>query len=129
MARTILLESEVAKNFWAETVSTACYISNRVHLRLSLGKSPYELYKGRKPNISYFHPFGIRYTLASAYQKSRACSVEQELGTPQEWKEVLPSTGVLCKSLDLLIQRDSIASCMGAAGVENSTLGTRCAVQ
>ncbi|KAI4370459.1 hypothetical protein MLD38_018812 [Melastoma candidum] len=58
MARTMLLESEVAKNLWVEAVSTACYISNRVHLRSSLGKTPYELYKGWKPNISYFHPFG-----------------------------------------------------------------------
>ena len=60
MARTMLLESEVAKNLWAEAVSTACYTSNRVHLRYSLGKTPYELYKGRKPNISYFHPFGSK---------------------------------------------------------------------
>ncbi|KAI4367203.1 hypothetical protein MLD38_022966 [Melastoma candidum] len=48
---------------------------------------------------------------------------------PPEWKEVLSSTGELCRSLDLLIQRDSRASCAGAARAENFTLGTRCAVQ
>ena len=36
----------------------ACYILNRVSLRPILKKTPYELYKGRKPDISYFHIFG-----------------------------------------------------------------------
>ncbi|KAI4320643.1 hypothetical protein MLD38_034101 [Melastoma candidum] len=61
MARTMMLENEVAKNLWAEAISTTCYNSNRVHLRHSIGKTPYELYKGRMPNISYFHPFGSKY--------------------------------------------------------------------
>ena len=60
---------------------------------------------------------------------SRACRVEQELGTPPEWKEFLPSTGVLCRSLERLIQRVSKAGCVEANGSENSTLGTGCAVQ
>ena len=31
---------------------------NRVTIRAILKKTPYELWKGRKPNISYFHAFG-----------------------------------------------------------------------
>ena len=37
---------------------TACYILNRVSIRKVLNKTPYELWKDRKPNISYFHIFG-----------------------------------------------------------------------
>ena len=46
------------KHFWAEAVNTSCYVKNRIYLRPLLIKTTYELFKGRKPNISYFHQFG-----------------------------------------------------------------------
>ncbi|KAK2428124.1 putative mitochondrial protein [Trifolium repens] len=58
MARTMIDESNVEKYFWAEAINTACYILNRVSIRKVLNKTPYELWKDRKPNISYFHIFG-----------------------------------------------------------------------
>ena len=58
MARTMINETNVAKIFWAEAINTACYIQNRISIRPILEKTPYELWKNRKPNISYFHPFG-----------------------------------------------------------------------
>ena len=51
-------ESNVEKYFWAEAINTSCYIINRVSIRKILNKTPYELWKNRKPNISYFHVFG-----------------------------------------------------------------------
>lgn len=51
-------ETNMAKYFWEEAVNTACYIHNRVFIRLILCKTPYELWKKKKPNISYFHTFG-----------------------------------------------------------------------
>jgi transposase InsO family protein len=58
MARTMLNEINIAKHFWAEVVNTACYIQNRICIRPILNKTPYELWKNSKPNISYFHRFG-----------------------------------------------------------------------
>src|SRR3954466_3839536 len=58
MARTMINETNMAKHFWAEVINTACYIHNRISIRPILNKTPYELWKNRKPNISYFHPFG-----------------------------------------------------------------------
>src|ERR1044072_7979031 len=58
MARTMIQETDMAKHFWAEAVNTACYIQNRISVRPILNKTPYELWKNKKPNISYFHPFG-----------------------------------------------------------------------
>ena len=58
MARSMLFENSVPKHFWAEAVNTACYVQNRILIRPILNKTPYELWKGRKPNISYFKPFG-----------------------------------------------------------------------
>jgi len=58
MAKTMLFKNSVPKHFWAEAVNTACYVQNRILIRPILNKTPYELWKGRKPNISYFKPFG-----------------------------------------------------------------------
>src|SRR3954467_14435507 len=58
MARTMINETNMAKHFWAEAINTTCYIQNRISIRHILNKTPYELWKNRKPNISYFHPFG-----------------------------------------------------------------------
>ena len=60
MARTMLCEGNLPKYFWAEAVSTACYILNRVLIRSILKKTPYELWNDRKPNINYFHVFGCK---------------------------------------------------------------------
>ena len=56
----MLLENGLSKGFWIEVVNTTCYILNRVFLRPILKISPYELWKGRKPNISYCHVFGSK---------------------------------------------------------------------
>ena len=60
MSRTMLAESSLLGYFWAEAVSTTCYVANRALLRSTLKKTSYELVKGRKPNIAYFRTFGCR---------------------------------------------------------------------
>ena len=58
MARTLLCQNFLPKHFWAEAVNTACYIQNRELIRPIINKTLYELWRGRRPNISYFHAFG-----------------------------------------------------------------------
>ena len=41
-------------------INTSCYILNRVLIRPSLDKTPYKLWKNKKPNISYFKVFGSK---------------------------------------------------------------------
>ena len=60
MARTILHENNLLNYFWTEAVNTSCYILNRVLIRTSLDKTSYELWKNKKPNISYFKVFGSK---------------------------------------------------------------------
>ncbi|KAH9686293.1 Integrase catalytic domain-containing protein [Citrus sinensis] len=60
MARTMLNENALPKYFWAEAVNTTCYVLNRVLIRSYLNKTPYELWKDRKPNIGYFKVFGCK---------------------------------------------------------------------
>jgi hypothetical protein len=60
MARTMLDEHRTPTRFWANAISTACYISNRIFLRSILHLTPFELRFGRKPSVSHFRPFGCK---------------------------------------------------------------------
>jgi hypothetical protein len=43
-----------------KAINTSCYILNHVTLRLDLKKTPYELWRSRKPNILYLKVFGSK---------------------------------------------------------------------
>ena len=58
MARAILHNKDVARNLWGEAINTVCLTVNRVYFRPGTKKTPYELWKGRKPNFKYFRIFG-----------------------------------------------------------------------
>jgi hypothetical protein len=60
MARMILDEHRTSRCFWADAISTACYISNRIFLRSILHLTPFELCFGCKPSISHLRPFGCK---------------------------------------------------------------------
>ncbi|GJT10148.1 putative reverse transcriptase domain-containing protein [Tanacetum coccineum] len=48
----------VVDSMWAEAIATACFTQNRSIVRTRHNKTPYELIRGRKPNVQYFHVFG-----------------------------------------------------------------------
>ncbi|GJX73387.1 putative ribonuclease H-like domain-containing protein [Tanacetum coccineum] len=49
-ARTMLADSFLPNTFWAEAVSTTCYVLNRVLVTKPQNKTPYELITGKGPN-------------------------------------------------------------------------------
>jgi hypothetical protein len=57
MARTMLDEHRTSRRFWVEAVNTACYVSNRIYLKVHKKKTCYELMHGRTPKVSHFHVF------------------------------------------------------------------------
>ncbi|GJY65366.1 retrovirus-related pol polyprotein from transposon TNT 1-94 [Tanacetum coccineum] len=57
MSRTMLNEQSLPQKFWCNAVDTSTYILNRILIRAILGKTPYELLKGRKPTLDYFRVF------------------------------------------------------------------------
>ncbi|GJX78420.1 ribonuclease H-like domain-containing protein [Tanacetum coccineum] len=61
-ARTMLADSKLPTTFWAEAVNTACYVQNRVLVIKPHNKTPYELFLGRKPALSFMRPFGCHVT-------------------------------------------------------------------
>ena len=48
----------MSKRLWAEAANTTCHTINCVYFHLGTQKTPYELWKGKKPSVSYFHIFG-----------------------------------------------------------------------
>ena len=51
MARVMLHNKKLPKSFWGEAVNTACHTLNRVYFRPDSKKTPYELWRGKKPVV------------------------------------------------------------------------------
>ncbi|GJR05613.1 putative ribonuclease H-like domain-containing protein [Tanacetum coccineum] len=53
----------ILRQFSAEAVNTACYVQNRVLVVKPHNKTPYELFYGRTPTLSFMRPFGCPVTI------------------------------------------------------------------
>ncbi|GJR55789.1 retrovirus-related pol polyprotein from transposon TNT 1-94 [Tanacetum coccineum] len=62
-ARTMLADSKFPTTFWAEAVNTSCYVQNTVLVIKPHNKTPYELFHGRTPALSFMRPFGCLITI------------------------------------------------------------------
>ncbi|GKD69230.1 putative ribonuclease H-like domain-containing protein [Tanacetum coccineum] len=61
--KTMLADSKLPVTFWAEVVNTSCYVQNRALVIKPHNKTPYELFLGRKPALSFMRPFGCPVTI------------------------------------------------------------------
>ncbi|GJS90020.1 putative ribonuclease H-like domain-containing protein [Tanacetum coccineum] len=59
----MLAGSKLPTTFWAEAVSTACYVQNKVLVVKPHNKTPYELFRGFKSALSFMRPFGCHVTI------------------------------------------------------------------
>jgi transposase InsO family protein len=60
MTRMMLDEHMTPMRFWADAISTACYISNQIFLRSILHLTLFEIRFGRKPSVYHFRTFGCK---------------------------------------------------------------------
>jgi len=60
MARAMIYSNSLPLCLWAEAVATAAYVLNRVPNRKETQVTPYDLWYGRKPDISHLTIFGCR---------------------------------------------------------------------
>ena len=58
MARCLLIQSGLPPTFWAEAVNTANYIRNRSPTSKLNGRTPYEVWFGKPPDVADFKRFG-----------------------------------------------------------------------
>nr|GEY70120.1 ribonuclease H-like domain-containing protein [Tanacetum cinerariifolium] len=62
-ARTMLADSKLPTTFLVEAVNTACYVQNKVLVVKPHNKTPYELFHGRTPTLSFMRPYGYLVTI------------------------------------------------------------------
>jgi len=58
LARSMLVARNLPSFLWDEAVAHANYLRNRVGTRSLQGKTPYEAWYGRKPDVSHLREFG-----------------------------------------------------------------------
>ena len=72
MTRSILKHMIVPNYMWGEAVRHVTYLINRCATRTLASKTPYEMFKGSKPNVSHLRVFGcIGYARVSAPHKKK----------------------------------------------------------
>ena len=57
-ARSLLFSYELPQRLWAEAVNTAAYLLNRLPFSRQKEKTPFELWHGKKPDVSHLKVFG-----------------------------------------------------------------------
>lgn len=60
IARSVLIDFSLPKNFWAEAANTACHVTKTCLIKSILNKTPYELLNNKKPQLSYLRAFGCK---------------------------------------------------------------------
>ena len=56
--RTLIYESKLTDELWAEAANTVVYTTNRLISSTKPDKTRYELFKGTKPNLNNLRRFG-----------------------------------------------------------------------
>lgn len=59
-ARTMLSEANLNKKYWAEAVNISVYLMNRSPTKAISGKTPYEAWYNRRPNLAHLRIFGCQ---------------------------------------------------------------------
>ena len=70
-ARTLMIEKNVAIKYWKETISSTIHTLNIVQLKKDSNQTPYEIWYGYKPNLSYLMVFGSKCYILKESRKGK----------------------------------------------------------
>lgn len=70
MVNAMFSNSGLGQGYWGEALLTACHILNRVPTK-RIQKTPYELWKNKKPNLNYLKVWGCRAVVRVPEPKKR----------------------------------------------------------
>ncbi|GJX89052.1 putative reverse transcriptase domain-containing protein [Tanacetum coccineum] len=79
-ARLCYADSKLPTTFWTEAVNTACYVQNRVLVVKPHNKTPYKLFHGRTPTLSFMRPFGCPVTILNTIDHLGKCDRNVDKG-------------------------------------------------
>ena len=107
--RAMLCDSGLPKEMWSHAMRYACYVLNRTPSRVIDGKTPYEVFTGKKVSLSLIRVFGcVAYVKNDAKLKEKLAPRARELffvGVPAGTKGYLlfdPNTKRLSVSRDVI---------------------------
>lgn len=60
MARCMLVESGLPRTLWAKAISMVAFIRNRCPTSALQGKAPFEMWTGKKPDVTCLRVFGCK---------------------------------------------------------------------
>jgi hypothetical protein len=106
MARTMLDEHRTPRCFWADAISTAWYISNRIFLHSILYLIPFEFHFGRKPSVSHLRPFGCKCFVLNCVNLDK---FESRSSNGRSYRVFNLETNTIVESCDVIF--DEIAPC------------------
>ena len=58
MMNSLLVSASAPNNLWGKALLFACHLQNRISYKKTC-KTPYELWKGRAPNLKYLKSVGV----------------------------------------------------------------------
>ncbi|CAM8998987.1 unnamed protein product [Rhodiola kirilowii] len=111
IARVMLHAKSVPLKFWAEAMNTACYVINRVMIRSGTEKTCYELWKGKRPTVKYFHIFGSQCYILRDREYLQKLDPKSDEGiflgystNSQAYRVYNRRTGVVMESINVVVQ-------------------------
>lgn len=78
MTLSLLLDANLEKSYWGEAMMTAIYLQNRLPTS-STGKTPYELWFGKRPDLESLKIFGTRAYVFIPKEKRKKLDEKAEL--------------------------------------------------
>ena len=109
--------------FWAEAMNIACYIHNRVTTGYGTSVTLYELWKGRKPTVKYFHDFGSKCYILADREPRRKLDAKSDEGiflgysiNSKAYRVFNSITKVMMESINVIVddstREDDIPDCV-----------------
>ena len=75
----MLIHAGLPSSLWPEVIAAACYITNRLPTMAPEGKTPYEVWYKKKPDLSNLHIYGCNAYVIDYHAKSKGKMA------PQSW--------------------------------------------
>lgn len=110
MARAMMHAKSIPLYFWAEALNTARPIHNQISLWPGHSKTNYEIWKGWKPNVKYFHIFESQCRILGDKENHRKWDSKSDLGiflgySTNSWAYCVFSkqTKVVMESINIIV--------------------------
>lgn len=127
-ARCMLINSNLQKQYWAEAVATAAYITNRCPTRALSYATPEEVWSGKKPDLSHFKVFGCEAMVKIPQEKLQKLDAKASkmifIGyceTTKGYKFINPKTHKVIVSRDVIFMENSMKQNHVVVPISSST--------